>query len=71
MHKVDQSTEILYSPILPKTLLGPSHYMRITLRMAKTYSSLPIVFHGDHSYILHDEEKEVGKEILPAWIFGI
>ena len=27
--------------------------------MAKTYSCLPIVFHGDHSYILHDEEKEV------------
>ena len=60
MHKVDQSTEILYSPILPKTLLGQSDYMWITLHMAKTYSCLPIVFHGDHSYILHGEEKEVG-----------
>ena len=62
MNKVDQSTETLYSPILPKTSLGQSVYMLITLHMAKTYSCLPIVFHGDHSCILHGEKKEVGKD---------
>ena len=36
--------------------------MLIALHMAKIYSCMPIVFHGDHSYILYGEEKEVGKD---------